>query len=189
MPEIAKSVGIAIAGALIGIRVGSYAKAATLCGPPIIMALLAAVSHTHAKLEATSRRLMLVEDRVFQMTHEPLLTHETRMNMRRLGRGGKRWGWTDAIGVVVYFAVVRYLYNAFSEIFPLAEKTWIILYWTLVVSAGAYAAYGAGRITWQRRHIPKTGLLKSGYVVEQGINVVRAQTEPNESLESGRPHN
>jgi len=120
------------------------------------MAALGAVSHTHAKLEATSRRLMLIEERVFEMAGEPLLTHETRMNMRRKGRGGRRWMISAAVGTALYMVVVVILGPRFQSCFPSWNNgTWVALYWMMALSAGVYALFSAIRIGWQRRHIPE----------------------------------
>jgi hypothetical protein len=104
---------------------------------------------------------MGIEDRVFQMAGEPLLTHETRMNMRRLGRGRNRWMLAAIVGTVLYLVITVILYRQFHGVFPgESNGTWITLYWLLVGTAGIYALFSAVRIGWQRKHIPRTKLLR-----------------------------
>src|ERR1017187_1236154 len=125
MPEIGKSIGLVIAGALIGANKNSLGRDIALCAPPVVMAALGAVSHTHAKLEATLRRLMWIENAVSKMTGEALLTHETRMNMRRKGRGGIRWIIAAIIGTMLYLIITVMLYRQFPEAFPSESNgTW-----------------------------------------------------------------
>jgi hypothetical protein len=179
MPEIGKSIGLVIAGALIGATRDSFGQEIVLCAPPVIMAALGAVSHTHAKLEATSRRLMLIEEQVFEMAGEPLLRQETRMNMRRKGRGGHRWMFAAVIGTVLYLVGTVMLFDQFREPFATGSSgTWIVLYWFIVGAAGSYASFSAFRIGWQRRHIPETQLLQ----LEQDQSSVQEKREIDSTL-------
>jgi hypothetical protein len=161
MPEIGKSIGLVIAGALIGAHETSLGKDIALCALPVIVAALGAAAHTYATLETTSRRLMGIEDRVFQMAGEALLTHETRMNIRRIGSGGKRWMLTASVGTVLYLVITVILYCQFHDAFPVERnETWITLYWILVGAAVTYAVLSTVRIGRQRRDIPRTRLLE-----------------------------
>jgi len=163
MPEIAKSVGVAVAGALIGLKQGVLAEAIVLSTPMVIMGVVAAFAHTHAKLEKTSRRLMDVENRVFLLVKQPLLVHETRMNIIRLER--KTWTWVlgSLVALIVYFGATAILFDRFSYVFDGAthnkRDVWIHLYWIIVVVAALYAVLSALRIIRQRNRISDIALL------------------------------
>jgi hypothetical protein len=65
-----------------------------------------------------------------------------------------------AMGTALYLVVAVILGRRFQESFPPENNgTWIVLYWFMVLAAGAYPLFSAVRIGWQKRHIPKTKLL------------------------------
>jgi hypothetical protein len=163
MPDIGKSFGVVIAGALIAIKAELYVSGIAVCLPVVTMAVLAAFANVQGKLEATSRRMMGVEDRIFDLTKEELLVHETRMNIRRIGRGGRRWTVVGVVGIILYFALDAALFCHFSGLFRKGPDFawWAGLYWTFAVAVGAYAIWASARIVHQRKHIEQTKLLKT----------------------------
>lgn len=162
MPELGKSVGIVIAGALIGLKADLFANGIAVCIPVLTMGILAAFANTQAKLELTSRRLMEIENHIFVMANEALLVHETRMNQRRLKRGSGRWLAVGIIGTGVYFALTSIVFNQFWTLFAVGGHfaMWVSLYWILAAAMGTYGLWSAWRIADGRKKIHDTELLE-----------------------------
>lgn len=106
---------VAVAGAMIGWQGKIPVELAILALPVLLMCGLAAAQHGEAYTEYSGRLLARVEDRVFQISGIPLLSHETKLAVKRKAAGGRGWWLTVFIVGVAYAACELWLYRAFGE--------------------------------------------------------------------------
>jgi hypothetical protein len=152
----------------------------------ILLTFLSFAVHSWHALHSLSAQIAIVEDKVFQISNEPLLTHETKMVHERKKRPLFRIfmiGW--AISCTAYIAIEGFLYRELSAVpelgIPASPVHLLILILFLSLPFVLFAYLG-GRLVVFHRNLRRfdSGLLD--WIKERGSEYLKEQTDTAEAL-------
>jgi hypothetical protein len=176
MQDAAKALGLAFVGLCIAARADSTVYVAVISAPILIMGILGVAAHCREIVGRAGRNLARIENRIFDLCAEPLLTLQTRLAVQRSRRSSVPWLVGTACGMLVYCASLWWMINNFF--WPILfrdsarhseAEAWLTVLLVIAIAMPAYPLRKVYKAMAGRRRFDTTGNLTQKLMADDSL--------------------